>query len=184
MSLDELLRSPWFYKSPGPLSLFFYGTIILSGAWVLTKRVTYTRWKWVNAFTESFFLNGFIFLSGDLLWISASILRFLPMYPESLNQAITLLARDLLGLLFCFLLIGQRLKDKIISFKQHTFLSYFVLTSFFVICFLVAKDPTFTDWTYAVRVGASTETILVSLFVCYGIGKMLSVVLVYSWWKR
>ena len=183
MSLDTLLRSPWFYSSPGPMSLIYYAILILVGAHLLLKRVTYKRHKLLMALTESFFIMGFIILSGDLIWMTICGIRFLPSYPDSLFQVFSVIGRDITGMIFCFLFIGSRFKEKIVSFKQTTFFAYVLLVGFLILDFAIAPDPTFTDWTYAVRQGCSTEHILKSLIFSYGIGKVFSTMLVWSWWK-
>ena len=183
MELDDLLRSPWFYRSPGPLSLVYYFVVVSLGAHVLLSRVKYEKWPMLNAFSESFFVNGFIVLTGDFLWMLGSALRFLPEFPDSLVQVLAVLGRDLVGCLFCFLLVGNRFLDGTVGFKRKTFLAYVLLILFFVAVFGVAESPAFTDWTYAVRVGASTEAILTSLVVCYGVGKALGSLVIWTWWK-
>ena len=183
MWLDDLFHSEWFYRSPGPISIVYYGVIILLGARLLQKRVTYRRWKWVNSLTESFFLNGFIVLSADLLWMLASGLKFLPSYPDSFCQVVLVLARDCVGMVLCFLLVGKRLLHSAISFKESTAFAYFTLIVYLVAVFGFASDPSVTDWTYAVRQGLSTDKILASLIFSYGLGKVVSAVLVWSWWN-
>ena len=184
MNLDELLRSPWFYRSPSPFSLVYYGAIILLGARILLRRVEYRRWRWSNALTESFFLNGIIIVSCDFLWMWASAARFLPDFPDSLGQVLAVLGRDAVGVLFCFMLVGNRIKEDIVSFKESTFCGYFLLIVFLTFIFTFAETPAFTDWTYAIRVGESTRNILVSLVFSYGLGKAVGAVILWTWWKE
>lgn len=183
MSLDELLRSPWFYRSPGPISLAFYSVLILLGARTLLKRVTYHKWRWLNALTESFFLTGFIILTGDFIWMSICAARFLPYYANSFPQVMAVLGRDVAGIFLCVLLVSHRLKEGIITPKTSTFWAYGLLVWFLGVLFAVAPDPTWTDWTYAVRMGCSTARILTTLVVSYGLGKAITAFLVWTWWK-
>jgi len=183
MELGDILRNEWFYRSPGPMSLIYYGIIILLGARLLRKRVEYRRWSWLNALTESFFLNGFIILSCDFLWMLASGLRFLPSFPDSFWQVVFVLARDVVGCVFCFLMLRNRFKESVISFKDSTLTAYCALVLFLVILFVFAPNPTFTDWTYAIRQECSTERILNSLVYSYGLGKFVGAVLIWTWWN-
>lgn len=184
MTLDDLLRNPWFYRSPGPLSLVFYGVVVVWGAHVLRKRVTYKKWGWLNSLTESFFLNGFIVLTCDVLWMSVSAIKFLPTYPEGALQVFFVFARDFACIVLCFLLVSHRLLDGVICFKESTAWAYFTLIVYLVAVFGFAQSPVQTDWTYAIRQGASTSAILTSLVFSYGLGKLVSVVLIWSWWRR
>jgi hypothetical protein len=187
MTLDELLRSPWFYSSPGPLSLAYYGIIIFLGARILLRRgAKYKRekWRWIFALTDSFFINGFIVLSGDLLWITVCAARFLSVYPIETFRVACVFGRNSLGMVLCYMLVGQWFKQKIVSFKKSTFFAYVLLTGFFVVNFLVAPDPSWTDWTLAIRWGQDTTYILASLIVSYGVGKTLGTILFWTWWKN
>lgn len=109
--------------------------------------------------------------------------RFLPTYPESLFQVVSVLGRDFVGMILCYFLVGGLIREGVIKFKNATLISYVALTSFLMITFAMAADPTWTDWTYAIRQGCSTSHILTSLLFSYGIGKVLSTLLVWSWWK-
>lgn len=183
MNFEEILRSPWFYSSPGPMSLTYYTVIIVIGSYILRKRLVYKKHAVIQSLTDSFFLNGFIILSGDFLWMLVCGLRFLPSYPESLFQVLTVLGRDIIGMILCYFLIGNHIRKGIISFKNITLISYTILIGFLVLTFSMAPNPTWSDWTYAIRQGCNTDYILLSLIFTYGVGKFLTSVLVWSWWK-
>jgi len=158
---------------------------------LLLKRVQYkkdSQWidgmEWINAFTESVFLMGFIVLSMDILWMLVCAARFLPMYPQDISQVLLVLARDGVGMIFCYLLVGERIKDGIISFNYGTSLAYLLLLGFFALVFMVAPNPTWTDWTYAIRQGCDMSTILYSLLVPYGMGKAFGTIVIWTWWRK
>ena len=187
MNLDELLRSPWFYRSPGPISIAYYCIIILLGTRILLKRgakYRFERWRWLFALTDSFFINGFIILSGDLLWITVCAARFLHVFPIETFGVLAVVGRNIFGMILCYLLVGRRFKEKMVTFKKSVFFAYVLLTCFFVVNFLVAPDPSWTDWTLAIRWGRDTTYILASLIVSYGIGKTFGTILFWCWWKK
>lgn len=184
MNFESILRSTWFYSSPGPISLAYYGILIIVGGHLLTKRIQYKKRKWLLALTDSFFLNGFIILSGDFIWMSICAVRFLPFYPNSLIQVVSVLGRDVVGMVLCYFLVGNLIKKGVMKFKRATFYAYLGLIGFLIVDFGMAKTPSWTDWTYAVRQGCTTNYVLASLVFSYGIGKVLSTVLVWSWWKQ
>ena len=183
MSLDDLLRSEWFYRSPGPISLIYYGTIILLGARILHRKVEYRRWSWLNSLTDSFFVNGFIVLVGDIIWITACATRFLGSYPIETFQVLAVFGRNFAGLLLCYLLTAKIFKQKIVSFKRTTFLAYVVLGGFFAFNFAVARDPAWTDWTLAIRWERPTIYILKSFLWSYGVGKAVGLLTFWTWWN-
>jgi len=184
MSLEDLIREPWFYSSPGPLSLTYYGILILVGAYLCLRRVRYRRWPRLIALTDSFFLTSFIVLSCDAMWMGVCALRFLPSYPQDLFLVISVLARDFGWMLFCYLLMGKHFRQKVISFKRNTFYAYLVLLSFLCMNFALAPNPTFTDWTYAIRQGCDISVVLKALAFSYGVGKAVGVLVFWSWWTK
>jgi len=182
MGFEEILRSPWFYSSPSPMSLLFHGILIFIGAYVLRKRIHYSKHPMLMSLTDSFFVVGFIILSGDFIWMAICGLRFLPIYPDNLFLGITILARDATGMAFCFLLQIDKF-GKVIKLKWLTICSYLILIAFLAINFFVAPDPTWTDWTFAIRQGCSTDHIIKSFLVSWGGGKIVASMRVYSWFK-
>jgi len=110
-------------------------------------------------------------------------IRFLPFYPESLIQVVSVLGRDVVGMILCYFLVGNLIKKGVMKFKRATFYAYLGLIGFLVVDFGMAKTPTWTDWTYAARQGCTTNYVLASLLFSYGIGKVFSTLLVWAWWK-
>lgn len=184
MNLDDVLRSPWFYKSPGPLSLIFYVSLLIYGAMKLRRQIHYEKHGWFWAFYESTLLMGFLVLGMDVIWMSVSALRFLPMYPRDLGLVFAVLGRDAVGMFFCYLFVGDRMKQGIISYKDSVALSYLLLTSYLVAGFSIAPNPSWTDWTRAIIQGAPTSQILIVLLLQFGVGKILTALAVWTWWKK
>jgi len=108
----------------------------------------------------------------------------LHVYPVETFSVAAVVGRNSVGMILCYLLVGQRFKEKIVSFKKVTFYAYVLLTCFFVVNFMFAPDPTWTDWTLAIRYERDTMYILASLIVSYGVGKTLGAILFWSWWKN
>ena len=182
MVFEELLRSPWFYSSPSPMSIIFHACIIWLGAIVLRERLEYKKHPILMSLTDSFFVVGFIVLSGDFIWMALCGLRFLPAYPDNLFLVLTTLGRDAAGMIFCFLLQKDKI-GKVIKLKKNTVLWYVILIAFLGFNFLIATDPTWTDWTYAIRMGYNVDYIFKSFLVTWVGGKIMAAMLVYSWFK-
>jgi len=131
----------------------------------------------------SFFLIGFIILSGDFIWMLLSTVRFLPFYPDNLFLCLSVLGRDAVGMLLCFLLTHDKM-DKVLQFSQRTVLAYGFLILFLGFHFLIAETPAWTDYTFAIRQGYSFDFILSSFIATWIGGKVVTVLLVWSWLKR
>jgi len=182
LNFDAVLRHPLFYSSPSPMSLLFHGLLIVWAGRVVYERVLYKKHGWLYSLTDAFFLVGFIVLSGDFIWMTVCALRFLPVYPDNWFLVVSVLSRDFVGMLLCYLLERTNI-GSIIQFKSVTYWSYVLLITFLVANFIYAADPSWTDWTYAIRQGMNTTYILTVFLINWIGGKLITVLLVWSWFK-
>ena len=143
----------------------------------------YKRWRHVNAFTDAIFLVGIITLSTDLMWVIACALRFGMMFPDSLLQLVFCALRDMVGMIFCYLLIGNYFKNKIVNFNHKTWLGYLLNLTFLIIWFILAPNPAWTDWTYAIKNNYSFTIILTSFIISHIIGKAIVTNIYFMIWK-
>lgn len=182
IDFDAVLRHPLFYSSPSPMSLLFHGLLIFWAARIVRQRILYKKHSWLYSFADAFFLVGFIVLSGDFIWMTICGLRFLFFYPDNLFLVVCVLGRDVAGMILCYML--QRINiGSIIQFKPITKFMYLVLIGFLTVNFAYAVDPTWTDWTYAIRQGKDTMYILTVFLVNWVGGKLITVGLVWSWFQ-
>lgn len=175
---------PWYAKSPSVFTLVFWMILIVWGAHQLLKKVKYKRWKYLIALTDSVFVLGMVVLPLDLMWVVVCGLRFGMMFPDSVLQLFFCGLRDIMGIIFCYILIGKYFEQKIVKFKGKTVLLWIVNLVFLVVWFLYATTPAQTDWTYAIRYDYPLTIILTSFFISHIIGKSLAALIYFSVWKN
>lgn len=174
---------PWFALSPSPFSIIFWLVLIIWGARRLLRKVEYRRLKYLNALTDTFFVLGLVVLSTDLMWVLICALRFGSLYADSVLQLVLYAARDVAGMLFCYLLTSQYFKKEIFHFNRKTVASYLLNLTFLAIWFACAEGPWFTDWTYAIRYDYSAAVIWTAFFISHVIGKIIVWLIYYSLWE-
>ncbi|MHA1829067.1 MAG: hypothetical protein ACTSX6_10530 [Candidatus Heimdallarchaeaceae archaeon] len=157
------MEIPWYAQSPSPFSIAWY---CLYG---------YVAHRNGFSWRDSVWLVGFVVLSGDLIWVAASGLRFGWFYPDSVPQLILCAARDFAGMLFCLIMLKTPIK-----FNDLTVLGYITNIVFMLIWFLLAPSPAYTDWTYAIKHNYPLPTIITAFIFSHIIGRIILLCIVKS----
>ena len=178
----------WWWKSPSIFTFMFYAILGYYSSKQLRKRVKYRRFERLNSFTDGLFILGFMVLTFDLIWVLVCLWRFAPLYVTfeaySVWQLILCAFRDLAGIFFCFLFIGDYLMKGIVKISKHTIVMYLVNFVFLLVWFYLAPSPAYTDWTYGIRFGYSWITVLQSFCISHVIGKSIFTLLYLTIWRR
>lgn len=175
---------PWFALSPSPFTIAFYLILTVYGMKQLLKRVEYKRLSHLLAFTDAIFILGLIVLTTDTLWIIASGLRFGWLYPDSVLQLVFSIGRNIAGITLCYFLVGNYFKKEILQFSEATWTMLFVNAFFMLGWFLIAQNPSFTDWTFAIRYDYPLSQVIGSFLVSHVIGKTLVAITYLSMWQK
>lgn len=179
--------SDWWWKSPSMWTFVFWAVLAYWGGKQLRKRVKYRRFERLNSFTDGLFILGFMVLTCDLMWVLVCLSRFGALYisinMHSVWQMILVAFRDLVGILFCFLLIGNYFLKGIVKINKHTIIMYLVNLAFLLAWFYLAPSPAWTDWTYAIRYDYPFIIVLESFVVSHVVGKSIVAVLYLTIWR-
>lgn len=152
-----LLRQPWFDVSPNIVAMSWYVLCgIVGGRILLAHGSRYKRWPKLTAFTDGLFLIGIIVGIQDTGWLVMSSLKWYAGFHELMSfQGYWIrYPQNLVGLCLLFLLTWGVWKAKMARFTRTTTFWMFILLLFMGINFMLAPDPSWTDYTYAVRMGA------------------------------
>ena len=169
--------------SPSPFSILFYLLLTFYGMRKLMVKVEYKRLKILGSFTDALFLVGFIVLITDTVWVVICGLRFGMAYPSSVSQLVLSAARNLVGVLFCYLLVGGYFKQGVCKLTKATLYLILVNTFFITLWFLLAPSPAYTDWTFAIRHDYPLATVVSSFFISHFVGKGLVAATYYTLWR-
>ena len=169
----NIIDLPWWVFSPSPFTIAFYIVLISISARILRRRIHYERFPRISAITDSFFILGFFVLFADLLWVIVCALRFGMLFFDSLPQLLMCGGRDSVGMFLCSYWVKEAQKRCVINIDQRTSRLLFAYAVFLVIWFLLAPNPAFTDWTYALRHNYPCETVILSFSISHILGKFL-----------
>jgi len=177
------MNVPWYALSPSPITIIFYGLLSLYGAKKMMKGSnSKSLFTWIKTANDSLIFLGIIVLIGDVFWCVACYLRFASTFTGGL-QLIVCIIRDLAGLTLCVIWSKPLFKSQIVKFDFLTFIGFTLLIVFLTVWFVEAGDPSWTDWTYAIRNNYSLQRILTSVFISHGIGKSITALLYVSSWR-
>lgn len=172
----DLLKSPWFYSSPSPWSLAVYVILAYIGARLILSTgagAQYKRWPRIMAFLDALSIVILVVLIQDTLWLVLNTIRWLPEYGAKMNFTYWMrYVQNIAAFTFIFYVMSDMYR-LYFSFKLRTygvvFLTYALSLAF---VFILAPDPSFTDWTYAIRFGYSDFQILYGFCMGHIVGKL------------
>jgi len=170
-----IIKQPWFDVSPNIVALAWYCLCAVIGARQLLKKgAHYKRWPKLIAFTDGLFLIGIIVVIQDTGWLLFSTLKWYSLYSSqmSLTGYWIRYPQNLVGLCLLVLLSYGVWTARLVSLTRHTVFWMFIIYMIMGINFILAPDPSWTDYTYAVRVHAPDWQIL-SGFLAYLLMKVL-----------
>jgi len=171
-----LIKQPWFDVSPNLWSMTFYLICgILGGRILLAKGVQYKRWPVLIAFTDGLFLILIIVLIQDTFWLLFNSLKWVGQYGSFMTFTGYWIRfpQNLIGLCFLFLCTYGVWKAKVVSFTRTTTFWLGVIIFMMFVNFVLAPDPSWTDYTYAVRVLSPDWHILFSFILSHVVLKVL-----------
>lgn len=178
------MEVPIYLRSPSIITIFLYLLFSYYGYKKLSNGTLKFSFKWfIKDFTSSIFLLGIPVLIGDTFWVIASLLRFGAAYPDSVLQLLLCILRDLAGLVTCFVFEWDLFKRKVVGINKETIFWIMFNILFITVWFLIAPDPSLTDFTYAIRFDYSLVRILQSVFISHCAGRYIIFLTYRSMWR-
>lgn len=142
---------PWWALSPSPMTCLYWSILAFYGAYKLGSN---SKREWIKNFCESAFLLGIVILTYDTVWQLGQWFKFGYLHPEEIITVRNTLIRNASVFSLCALSSWKlSLKTNLIQFKGIFFILVPILSLSFR--FLVAPDPSWTDFTYGLRFGGS-----------------------------
>lgn len=156
---------PWFCLSPNPISLIQYAILSWLVSRQLLKISTYQTLKYprILSLVDGFFAAAFFIVLGDSFWAGFCALKWVPLFPQDLNQILFSFLRDVAACFLFFFIMPIRVMNS--GWKVKTgILIMFVPQGLW---FLLAPSPAFTDYTFAWRHGFSANIIIGDLILSH-----------------
>lgn len=150
-----IVKQPWFDVSPNALSISWYVLCGILGARILlAKGIHYKRWQKLIAFTDGIFLIGIIVVIQDSFWLLFNTVKWFAQYGNQMSFSGYWIRfpQNLVGLCFLLLCTYGVWKAKFVSVTRVTIFWMVCVMLLMTSIFIFAPDPSWTDYTYAVRV--------------------------------
>jgi hypothetical protein len=185
MSLIELLKQPWFYQSPNPLTILSWILMAAYGSGQLLKNgVKFKRAPRLIAFINAGFIAGIIVLIQDLFFLVITAIRWIPIYPQYATLDFWLcFPRDLAGLALCIILTWDLYG--LYSLKNsQTWLGFAELWIITILIFIFTPTMGITNWTFAITQGMSNQIILIAFILNFLFGKPILFIIYTTLWRK
>jgi len=127
---------------------------------------------------------GFVVFIYDSNWVVFQIIKFGHLYPGDLNEMFLRLGQNLGFLLVCYCFIHYLFEKRILEFQVSTYDLLLIQFFYFVVWFVLAKDPSWTDWTYALRNDYPGKRVIGSFIISHFVGKLLQGLTFVSLWRK
>lgn len=164
----------WF-ESPSTFTFFFWVVLWLWGLLHL-KDEYYSdvkRIKVLYRLVNGAMIVGLVAFSFDSIWIFAQVSKFGYLFPQDLTEMGVRLIQNIGFFLVCSVFTYHLFKKKVLRINEWFFQWVLLEVFFFIVWFIVAPDPGFTDWTFALRNNYPGHKVLGSFLVSHLWGKML-----------
>jgi len=192
MNYIDILKNPWFYRSPSPWSLIFYLIMTLYGYRKL-KGIDYARWPGpagsllarLVRLTDAFAVFALIIMVQDTLWLTFNTVRWWPEYHQYMDFSYfaCFLRNGAAAALFFIMTVDKY--GQAWRFNRKTFAAFLVQCGVLgIVFFILAADPGMTDWTYAIRHNQADEKILAAFLLSHVIMKILNAWIYSTVWPR
>ncbi|MGQ9624789.1 MAG: hypothetical protein ACUVT9_05400 [Candidatus Bathycorpusculaceae bacterium] len=176
---------PWWALSPSPFTFLIW---FLMAIWLMRKLYAYPyrRMQKINSFLDALFIVGFFTLIGDFFWCLFSLARFgwfYSFYPD-VYQLLLCMARDTVGIIFCYLLTYHLWKARIISLNDYFKVALVATIFFFALWFAAANTYQDICWQSALSYGLPLETVVKNFVMSHIVGRMLLFSMIYGASKK
>ena len=180
-----MIEVPFWARSPSPFTIAFWILLALWGNLQIKGKVIYKRFPRLVGLTDSALVVGLVAFSFDAIWVFCQVCKFGQLYPADIPEMYRCLARDFLLFFLCLILVSYSLiKKKVIGMTKITVVLLFLEYAFFFIWFVLAPDPSWTDWTYAIRYGYSGSRVVEAFTISHTIGKFIQGLIFISLWRK
>jgi hypothetical protein len=116
------------------------------------------------------------------MWTTTCLIRFGPEYPfyPDVYQLILCIGRDIVGILFCYILIKPLFEKQFLRFNSAFFKAIMYGEAFFLVWFMFAPTPGFADWNFAIRNNYPQAIIINDFLTSHVLGRIFLLTMLYN----
>lgn len=134
-------------------------------------------------FMDATMVAGIVVLTSDLLWVLACGLRFGLYFPDSVQQLVFCALRDFMGVVFCLVQVPHLIEKDVFSLFNMKGL-WILNVVFFIVWFGLAPDPSWTDWSYALRHDYGWTRAWSAFALSHIMGRVITTIIYWSVWNE
>lgn len=153
--------------SPSPLTMIQYIILIWIGYRFFIRNIMYKKFSKLMALCNSAFVVGLFVTITDTVWCAFCAFKWVPVYPQDTWQIICSFLRDIVGIVFFYLFIGNYFNHDLLKFSIVTKVSLLVNIMLMGLWFYLAPSIAYTDYIQAWKLGYPTSFIISDLFLSH-----------------
>lgn len=170
----------WYTVSPTPWSIILYAI----WAWWASKKIVphdTTFRRRMAAWVDCVWVAGVVIIVGDILWVSAVWIRWIPTYPEDMILLVFSQLRNISLLSISLIMSLSLWKDKTIHWGPAVYWLWGVNLLYLILWFGLAPGLEWTHWVYALENGYSCWPAVWG--IGYIIGRIITTLIYWRTWK-
>lgn len=174
-----------WYESPSTFTFIFWGVLWLWGLRHLKLEYyqDVKRIRGIYRLVNGTMIVGFVAFIYDTLWILFQIVHFGHLYPMDIGELAIRFCQNMGLLVVCTLFILHLFEKGVLAVQRSTWVCLIFLGFYFALWFGVAPDPSWTDWTYAIRHSYDGIRVIQAFFISHVVGKGLQGLIFFSLWR-
>lgn len=169
----------WYTISPSPWSIAIYAV----WAWWASKKITPEGplRKRLAAWVGCVWIAGVVVLVGDILWVSAVWIRWVPTHPEELMLLFYSQIRNICLLSVSLIMSWHMWKTKIVQWGSTVLRLWGLNLLYLLLWFGLAPGLEWTHWVYALENGYSYWPYVWG--IGYIIGRAITTLIYWRTWN-
>jgi len=170
----------WYTISPTPWSIVLYAI----WAWWASKKIPpdlYVHLHRLAAWVDAIFVAGVVVLVGDILWVSAVWIRWIPNYPGEMMLLVNSQIRNISLLAISLIMSRDFWRTKMIHWGPAVYWLWGLDLLYLTLWFGLAPGLEWTHWVYALENGYACWPAVWG--IGYIIGRIITTMIYWRTWN-
>lgn len=170
----------WYTIAPSPWSVIMYA----AWAWWASKKIPkdrYIRIHRLASWVDAIWVAGVVVLVGDILWVMAVWIRWLPTHPNELMLLVNAQIRNISILAISLIMSWNLWKTKTVQWGPAVYNLWGINILYLLLWFGLAPGMEWTHWVYALENGYSSWPYV--WFIAFIVGRIITTMIYMRTWN-
>ena len=167
----------WYTISPSPFSIAMYTL----WAWWASKKIAPNGMRRMSAWVDCVWIAGVVVLVGDIQWIIACWIRWVPTYPGDMMLLVYSLVRNFSLLAMSLMMSWNMWKNKMVHWGPAICWLWGLNILYLTLWFGLAPGLEWTHWVYALENGYSCWPY--ACFMAFIVGRIITTLIYWRTWN-